>query len=451
MPKPTNLPSSAVTAAPVPPGRLALLGLQHVLVMYAGAVAVPLIVGRSLSLDLKDVGLLISADLFAAGLATLIQTIGFRGLGIRLPIMMGVTFASVAPMLAIIGAAPSGLPAEATLGVIYGAVICAGLFGLLVAPVMGRLARLFPALVSGTIILVIGISLLRIGIEWAAGARPDAPDFGAPAHLAMTGLTLVIVLALMRYGRGLLRNCAVLIGIAAGSLVAAATGQADFSRIAGAAWFAPVLPFAFALPRFDPAAALSMCLVMIVVMTESLGMFYAVSRIVDRPIDAGDVARGLRADALGTLIGGVFNTFPYTSFSQNVGLLAVTGVTSRYVCAAGGVIMLLLGLCPKLAMAAAAVPTVVLGGAGLVMFGMIAATGVRMLATVDFAANQNNLIVVAVATSLGTIPLVADKFFQFAPAVLAPLLHSGILLATVAAVILNLFFNGLSAGAAVED
>lgn len=211
-----------------------------------------------------------------------------------------------------------------------------------------------------------------------------------------------------------------------------------------------MLPFAFAWPRLDPAAAVSMCLVMIVVMTESLGMFYAVSRIVDRPVDAGDVARGLRADALGTLVGGVFNTFPYTSFSQNVGLLAVTGVTSRYVCAAGGVIMLLLGLCPKLAMVAAAVPTVVLGGAGLVMFGMIAATGIRMLATVDFAANQNNLIVVAVATSLGTIPLVADRLFQFAPAVLAPLLHSGILLATVAAVILNLFFNGLGARAAAD-
>jgi xanthine permease len=424
------------------PPRLLALGLQHVLVMYAGAVAVPLIIGRALQLPPDQVGLLIGADLFACGLATLVQSVGFPGVGVRLPVMMGVTFASVAPMLAMIAA--GGADRLQTLQLIYGSVIAAGVFGLLAAPVIGRLARLFPAVVTGTVILVIGVSLMSIGVNWAAGGQPSSPDYGSPAHLGVSAAVLAVVLGLTRFARGLLRNCAVLLAVAVGCALTSALGDMSFSGVAAAPWFAPVRPFQFGLPKFELASVLTMCLVMVVVMVESLGMFFAVGEMVGRPLDQAAAVRGLRADALGAVLGGVFNTFPYTSFSQNVGLVGVTGVRSRWVCVVGAVIMAGLGLCPKLAAVVAAAPSSVLGGAGLAMFGTVAATGVRILGAVDYSARPNNLFIVAISVGVGLIPLVADRFFQFMPPALAPLLHSGVLLATITAVLLNLFYNGLS-------
>jgi xanthine permease len=430
----------------LPAPRLLVLGLQHVLVMYAGAVAVPLIVGRALGLAPDQIALLISADLFAAGLATLIQSFGLPGVGIRLPVMMGVTFASVGPMMAMIAAgAAAHAPKTQTLQLIYGAVIAAGVFGLIVAPLIGRLARLFPPVVTGTVILVIGVSLMNIGVNWAAGGQPSQPDYGSPLYLAIALFTLVVVLALTRFTTGLLNNCAVLIGVIAGCVVAAALGKMDFAHVATAPAVGLVTPFQFGLPRFDPIAIATMCLVMVVVMVESLGMFFAVGEMVGKPLDRKAIVRGLRGDALGAIIGGVFNTFPYTSFSQNVGLVGVTGVRSRYVCVAGGLIMALLGLSPKLAALVEAAPSFVLGGAGLVMFGMVAATGVRILSGVDYAGNRNNLFIVAISVGVGLIPLVAPQFFQFMPHVLAPLLGSGVLLSAIAAVALNLYYNGTGA------
>ena len=446
----------AAAAAPVdpvdqlpPPGRLLALGLQHVLVLYAGAVAVPLIIGHALGLDGPQIAQLVSADLFAAGLATLIQSFGLPGVGVRLPVMMGVTFASVGPMLAMIAAGAAAHASKTdTLQLIYGSVIAAGVFGLAAAPLIGRLARLFPPVVTGTVILVIGVSLMNIGVNWAAGGQPSAPDYGAPPYLAVALFTLLVVLALTRFTTGLLNNTAVLLGVVAGCVVAAALGKMSFAGVAAAPLAGLVMPFQFGLPRFEWASIATMCLVMIVVMVESLGMFFAVGEMVGRPLDRRAMVRGLRGDAVGAILGGVFNTFPYTSFSQNVGLVGATGVRSRYVCVAGGIIMLLLGLSPKLAALAAAAPSFVLGGAGLVMFGMVAATGVRILSGVDYAGNRNNLFIVAISVGIGLIPLVADKFFQFMPPPLAPLLHSGVLLATIAAVTLNLYYNGVGPASA---
>jgi uracil-xanthine permease len=297
--------------------------------------------------------------------------------------------------------------------------------------------------VTGTVILVIGISLMNIGVNWAAGGQPSAPDYGSPLYLAIALFTLVVILAITRFAKGLLANAAVLLGVVAGCVVATALGKMTFEHVASAPLVGLVLPFQFGVPRFDPVAIATMCLVMVVVMVESLGMFFAVGEMVGRPMSRKAIVRGLRGDALGTIIGGVFNTFPYTSFSQNVGLVGVTGVRSRFVCVAGGAIMILLGLSPKLAALVAAAPSFVLGGAGLVMFGMVVATGVRVLSTVDYVSNRHNLFVVAISVGVGLIPLVADKFFQFMPVQLAPLLHSGVLLATLSAVGLNLYYNGV--------
>jgi NCS2 family nucleobase:cation symporter-2 len=434
---------------PVP--RLLTLGLQHVLVMYAGAVAVPLILGRALKLAPEEVAFLISADLFACGLATLVQTVGLPGVGIRLPVMMGVTFASVGPMLSMAAAPDVGL-----LG-IYGSVIAAGLFAFLVAPFISRLLPLFPPVVTGTIILVIGISLMRVGINWAGGGLPTVMkvvdgvrgDFPNPAYGQLPGLgialfVLLVILALIRWGQGFIANVAVLLGIVAGSILASALGVMHFEKVAAASWADIVLPFRFGIPQFHIVPIITMCIVMIVVMIESVGMFLALGEMTERRIDQASLTRGLRADGVGTMLGGIFNTFPYTSFSQNVGLVGVTGVRSRWVTATGGCIMIALGLLPKMAALVEAVPQVVLGGAGLVMFGMVAATGARILTNVDFKSNHFNLFVVAISTGFGMIPMVAPGFFRYTPDALHPLLESGILLAAIVSVLLNAFFNGVS-------
>jgi uracil-xanthine permease len=227
-----------------------------------------------------------------------------------------------------------------------------------------------------------------------------------------------------------------------GAAVASALGIMTFEKVGKAAWFDVVMPFQFGMPRFDPVLVLTMAVVMLVVMIESTGMFLALGEMTDRTVDQPALARGLRTDGLGTLLGGIFNTFPYTSFSQNVGLVAVTGVRSRYVCAAGGAILLVLGLLPKMAALVESLPTVVLGGAGLVMFGMVAATGIRILAGVDFKGNRHNALIVAIAIGVGMIPLVAPNFKQWMPHAIHPLIESGILLTSIVAVALNVFFNG---------
>jgi NCS2 family nucleobase:cation symporter-2 len=460
----------------LPTGRLAALGLQHVLVMYAGAVAVPLIVGRALRLTPEQVALLISADLFCCGLVTLVQSLGVtRWFGIKLPVMMGVTFAAVGPMVAFANAMPGVDGARA----IFGAIIGAGVVSILIAPLVSRLLRFFPPVVTGTIIAIIGISLMRVGVGWAMGGPPvvaqrtdvpklvemvdkakaaaaaasapvqigpipmvDNPGYGALDNMAIAAAVLVFILLLVKHAKGFVANISVLLGIVAGCVVAAALGKMNFDKVAKAGWFDIVTPLAFGMPTFDIVMILTMTLVMIVVMIESTGMFLALSDITGRKIAQPELAAGLRTDGLGTLIGGIFNTFPYTSFSQNVGLVGVTGVRSRWVCVAGGLIMIVLGLLPKMAAFVEAIPQFVLGGAGLVMFGMVAATGIRILSTVDFKGNRHNLYIVALSIGFGLIPLVAPRWTQQMAHGLHPLLESGILLTAIAAVALNLFFNG---------
>jgi uracil-xanthine permease len=468
----------------LPTGKLAALGIQHVLVMYAGAVAVPLIIGRALKLSPQEVAYLISADLFCCGLVTLIQSLGAtQWFGIRLPVMMGVTFASVAPMVSMANANPGAAGAQ----LIFGSIIGAGLISILIAPLVSRMLRYFPPVVTGTIIAVIGISLMRIGINWIFGNPfgPTAPSIVSPEHkewldaaaaaagapgsvlppmpkdlallpkmpnpkyadltgVGIAALVLVSILLIARYAKGFISNISVLLGIVIGGVVATALGLMNFDKVSKAVWFDVVLPFQFGTPVFDPMLILTMTLVMIVVMIESTGMFLALGEMTGRKVDQAALSRGLRTDGLGTLIGGIFNTFPYTSFSQNVGLVAVTGVKSRFVCVAGGLVMIALGLLPKMAALVESLPTVVLGGAGLVMFGMVAATGIRILGGVDFRNNRFNALIVAISIGIGMIPLIAPNFKQWMPHGLHSLIESGILLASMSAVLLNLFFNGAS-------
>jgi len=365
--------------------------------------------------------------------------------------MMGVTFAAVGPMLAIANDTALGEPILRLL-TIFGSVIAAGVFTILIAPVLSYLLPLFPPVVTGSIILMIGISLMRVGVNWAAGAPvPSMPGYGELFNLGMAGFVMVVILLITRFVRGFFSNIAVLLGIIAGCLVAYFAFKAmPLAKVGDAAWFAVVYPFQFGMPVFNWVTILTMCIVMIVVMIESAGMFLALSDITGKKLSQEDMTRGLRTDGLGTLIGGIMNTFPYTSFSQNVGLVGVTGVRSRWVTVTGGVIMIIMGLVPKLGALAEAIPTFVLGGAGIVMFGMVAGTGIRILSDVDYRASRFNLYIVALSVGFGLIPLVSPDFFKKLVAAvpsLIPLLHSGILLTALVAVLLNLFFNGLSSRA----
>src|SRR5438034_10161834 len=417
----------------LPYGQMAAVGLQHVLVMYAGAIAVPLIVGGALKLPKDQIAFLVNADLFACGIVTLIQCLGFWRFGIRLPVVMGVTFAAVGPMVAM---ATSGVAITG----IFGAVIAAGVFTVAVAPFAGRLVRYFPPVVTGTIIAVIGITLLRIGINWAGGGV-GAKSFGDPTNLAVVALVLATILVITKLFNGFVANIAVLIGLVVGFAAAMALGMVDFGGVRDADWIALVYPFRFGTPTFDASAIVSLCVVMIVVMVESTGMFLALGEICGKKIGPPEIARGLAADGLGTIIGGVFNTFPFRSFSQNVGLVGVTGVRSRWVVAVAGGILIALGLLPKLGTVVASIPQPVLGGAGLVMFGMVAATGFKILARVDYGP-RHNLLIIAISIAVGMIPLVAPTFFAQVPKWLAPLVNSVITLAAISAVPLNALFNG---------
>ncbi len=416
----------------LPAGRLAVLGFQHVLAMYAGAVAVPLILANAIGLSEEELVYLINADLFTCGVATLIQTVGFWKVGFRLPIIQGVTFAAVTPMI-LIGQS-GGLTA------IYGSVIVAGIITFLVSPYFSRLLRFFPPVVTGSIITVIGVSLLPVAVTWAGGGDPSAESFGSPGNIALAFTVLLIILIIYRFFSGFISRIAVLLGLILGLILGTIVGVADFGGVGEAAVFGITTPFFFGLPTFQFAAILSMILVMLVTMVETTGNAVAVSEIVEKPIREEELAAGLRADGLSTALGGVFNAFPYTAYAQNVGLVRLTGVKSRWVVAAAGVFLILLGLFPKLAAVVAAIPLPVLGGAGFVLFGTVAATGIRTLARVNFERNAN-VIIVAITLALGVIPVASPDFYAEFPPGVQIVLNSGITAGSIAAIVLNVAFN----------
>jgi xanthine permease len=428
----------------LPPGQLFVYGLQHVLAMYAGAVAVPLVVGSALKLSQEQLIFLISADLFTCGIATLIQTLGLGKIpiGIKIPLIQGCTFAAVTPMILIGGA--HGLTA------IYGAIIVAGFITLLISPYFSRLIALFPPVVTGTIITIIGISLLPVAVTWAGGGNSADPSFGSISNILMALFVLVVILVVSRFARGFLSNVAILLGLVIGTLVAIPLGLTNFSGVLQAGWIGVTTPFKYGLPTFDIASIVSMTLVMLVTMVETTGDIIAVGEIVDVPITPKDLARGLRADGLSTMIGGVLNAFPYTAFAQNVGLVGLTRVRSRFVVATAGGILVVLGLFPKLAALVASIPQPVLGGAGLALFGTVAASGIKTLTKVKFDGNHN-ILVVAISLGVGLISVGVPGFYQHFPGWLQIITNSGITAGSITAVALNLLFNGWKSGEPVGE
>jgi NCS2 family nucleobase:cation symporter-2 len=419
----------------VPPiGKLLPLALQHVLAMYAGAVAVPLIVGFAMvdagRLRAADIPYLISADLLVAGVASMLQSVGFWRFGVRLPLMQGCTFAAVTPMI--------GIGSRYGMGAIYGSVIACGFLMILLAPFFARLVRFFPPLVTGTVILVIGLSLMPVAATWAAGGA-GSPTLGAPVNFGVAALTLVLVVALERFAPPAIARVGVLVAMLLGAAVAIPLGLADLAPVGRLPWFGVAAPFQFGVPSFEPAGVVAMAIVALVIMTETTGDILAIGEIVGRPVTPAQLADGLRADGASTVLGGLFNTFPYTAFAQNVGLVSLTGVRSRYVATGAGVILVVLGLVPKLGAVVECIPRPVLGGAGIALFGMVAASGVRTLARIPLT--QRDVLVVGISVGVGLLPTGQPHLYGHFPHWFQSVFDSGISAAAVTAIALNLLFR----------
>ncbi|MFI6096115.1 nucleobase:cation symporter-2 family protein [Lentzea sp. NPDC051213] len=417
----------------LPPARLGLLGLQHVLAMYTGCVTVPLVFGAAAGLDVRTIGLLVNADLLVAGLITLLQALGIGNvLGIRLPVVAGATFTAVTPMILIAG--QYGVQA------VYGSMLAAGVFGLLIAVPFAKAVRFFPPVVTGSVITVIGLSLIGVAAGLITGLDPAAADYASPAKLVLAGGIVLIIVLVGRFARGLLGQLGVLIGLVGGTIAAIFLGMTNFSSVGDAAWLGIATPFHFGAPEFPLAAVISMCVVMLVTFTESTADMLAVGEMVGRPVTSRDLARGLAAEGVSGMLGGIMNGFMDTVFGQNVGLVGITKVRSRYVAAVAGGILVLLGLVPKLGEIVAALPGPVVGAAGLVMFATVAAVGIGILSRVDFE-NTANLLIIAVTIGVGLLPVVAPKIYQSFPTWAQVIGGSAITSAALTAFVLNLLFN----------
>lgn len=413
-------------------------GFQHVLTMYGGIIAPPLIIGAAAGMSATDIGLLIAACLFVGGLATILQTVGIPFFGSQLPLVQGVSFAGVSTMVAIVQGG-GGIQA------VFGSVIVASLIGLAITPLFSRIIKFFPPVVTGTVITTIGLTLMPVAANWAMGGNAKAENYGSVANIGLAAATMGIVLLLSKVGNAAISRLSILLAMVIGTVIALFTGMADFSKVGQGDVVAFPTPFAFGLPTFEIAAIISMLIVILVTLTETSADIIAVGEIVDTKVDSRRIGDGLRADMLSSAISPLFNSFTQSAFAQNVGLVAITGIKSRFVVSAGGLILVILGLLPILGRVVAAVPTPVLGGAGVVLFGTVAASGIRTLAKVEYK-NNMNLVIVAASIGFGMIPIAAPKFYDQFPSWFSTIFHSGISSAAVMAILLNLLFNHLKAG-----
>ena len=419
-------------------------GLQHVLTMYGGIIAPPLIVGGAAGVSPDQLALLVTCCLFIGGLATILQSVGVPWFGAQLPLVQGTSFASVATLTAIATSPTGGLPA------VFGSVIASAFLGLLITPFFARVIRFFPPVVTGTVITIIGLSLMPVAANWSMGGNAKAPEYGSVSNIALAAFTLLVVLLFSRSNIAAISRLSILLAIVVGTVAAVITGVADFSKVGTGKFAAFPTPFAFGAPQFQIAGIISMFIVVLVILTETTADIIAVGEIVDTPVDAKRIGDGLRADMISSTIAPVFNGFTQSAFAQNVGLVAITNVKSRFVVTAGGVIMLILGLLPFLGRVVAAVPLPVLGGAGIVLFGTVAASGIRALARVKYQ-NNMNLIIVATSIGAGLIPIAAPTFYDKFPEWFGTIFHSGISSAAIFAILLNILFNEITLGKQGKD
>lgn len=412
--------------------KAALLGLQHLLAMYSGAIAVPLLIGTALKFNATQMTYLVSIDIFMCGLATLLQLFRNRYFGIGLPVVLGCAIQAVAP-LEMIGQ-------KFTINTMYGAIIAAGIFVFLISGWFSKIKKFFPPVVTGTLITVIGLTLIPVAFQNMGGGAASAKDFGSSNNLITAFVTIFIIIAVEVLAKGFIKSIAVLIGLVIGTILAGAMGMVSLEPVTSASWFHLPQLFYFGVPEFEWSSCLTMMIIALVSLVESTGVFFAIGDLLHKDITEEDLKKGYRAEGLAQILGGLFNTFPYTTFSQNVGLLQLSGIkTKRPIYWAAGMLMMM-GLLPKIGALVTIIPSSVLGGAMLVMFTMIAVQGIRMLLKVDFNDN-NNVLVVALSIGLGLGVTVYPQIFQSLPQTIQLFLGNGIVVASISATLLNIVLN----------
>ncbi|MER2088996.1 MAG: nucleobase:cation symporter-2 family protein [Sporosarcina sp.] len=407
------------------------LGLQHVLAMYAGAVLVPLIVGGALGLSSKQLTYLVSIDILMCGIATILQIMNNRFFGIGLPVVLGCSFTAVGPMIAI--------GTESGISAIYGAIIVSGLFVIVIGRFFGKLVRFFPPVVTGSVVTIIGITLIPVAINNMGGGQ-GAGDFGSLSNIALSFGTLLFILLVFKFSTGFMRAISILLGLLVGTIAATFMGKVDFSAVQDASYFHMVEPFYFGMPTFEWPAILTMILVAMVSLVESTGVYFALGDICERDIKKKDLEKGYRAEGIAVLLGGIFNAFPYTTFSQNVGLIQMSGVRSRKVILIAGIMLITLGFVPKIAAITTIIPNAVLGGAMIAMFGMVVSQGIKMLSKI-ITESQENSMIIACSIGIGLGVTVAPELFAQFPSSLKVLTSNGIVAGSVTAIVLNILFN----------
>ncbi|MGE7882561.1 xanthine permease PbuX [Bacillus sp. NPDC094077] len=413
------------------PFKIASLGMQHMLAMYAGAIIVPLIVGGGLGLNQKELTYLVSIDLLMCGVATILQALSNRFFGIGLPVVLGCTFTAVGPMIAI--------GKQYGVSSIYGAIIAAGLFVVIFAKLFGKLVKLFPPVVTGSVVTVIGVTLVPAAINDMAGGV-GSKDFGSLENLALAFGVLLFIIIMYRFFDGFIRSISILLGLLFGTIVAAFMGKVSLQAVGEADWFHGIQPFYFGTPTFELTPMITMILVACVGIVEATGVYFALSDICNKKIGEKELTKGYRAEGLAMVLGGIFNAFPYTTYSQNVGLVQLTGVRNRVIIYTCGGMLIVLGFIPKIAAITTIIPKSVLGGAMLAMFGMVMAYGIKMLSSVDFG-KQENLLIVACSVGIGLGVTVVPTLFSQLPESVRILTDNGIVLGSASAVLLNMVFN----------
>ena len=405
----------------------AVLGLQHLLAMYSGSILVPIMIAGALGYSSKELTYLISTDIFMCGVATFLQLQVNKYFGIGLPVVLGVAFQSVAP-LSIIGAKLGS-------GAIFGSIIVSGIIVILISGVFSKVRKFFPPLVTGSVITTIGLTLVPVAMG-NMGNNVPKPQLSS---VILAVLTILIILVIHALTTGFIRSIAILIGLIVGTIVAVFMGIVDFSPIAQAPIVHVPTPFFFGKPIFDLSSILMMTIISLVSMVESTGVYLALSDITGEEITETRLRNGYRAEGFAVALGGIFNTFPYTGFSQNVGLVQLSGIKTRRPIFYTAGFLVLLGLLPKFGAVAQIIPSPVLGGAMLVMFGMVTIQGIRMLGQVNFN-NEHNLLIAAMSVAAG-VGFNGTNLFQALPTTVAMFLNNGIVIATLVAINLNIVFN----------
>jgi NCS2 family nucleobase:cation symporter-2 len=414
------------------------LGIQHVLAMFVSNMTPAIIVAGAAgfgygSKDPSEMIYLIQMAMLFAGVATLIQTIGFGPAGARLPIVQGTSFAFLPIMIPIVaGQGPGAMAALTT------AALCGGLFHTCLSFFVGRIRFALPPMVVGLVVLMIGVSLMRIGVEYAAGGVPaqGTAAYGAGESWLLAGIVVAVTLGLSFYGRGIWSTAAVLIGLIAGYAAAAVMGKVSLAPVGAAGWFMLPKPFHFGF-ALSVSAIAGFCLMGFISAIESIGAVSAICEgTAGRPATNRELIGATCADGVGTAIASIFGAMPNTSFSQNVGLIAITGVMSRHVVTIGAVFLVLCGLAPKIGAAIVTIPIEVLGGGVIVMFGMVASAALRILSEVGWT--QRNMLIFGVAMSAGLGLELEPATIDHLPETVRILLASGVLPAALIAVILNL-------------